>query len=76
MQILNAIFKKDFIYSFMTHRERDRQKEKQALCRERDVGTRSRVFRITPWAEGSTKLLGHQGCPGLDLSEGERARSD
>ena len=26
-------------------------------------GIPSQVSRIPPWAEGSTKLLGHQGCP-------------
>ena len=26
-------------------------------------GTRSRVSRITPWAEGGAKLLSHPGCP-------------
>ena len=26
-------------------------------------GTRSRVSRITPWAEGKAKPLGHPGCP-------------
>ena len=26
-------------------------------------GTRSRVSRITPQAEGSAKPLGHRGCP-------------
>ena len=26
-------------------------------------GTRSWDSRITPWAEGSAKLLSHQGCP-------------
>ena len=26
-------------------------------------GTRSWVSRITPWAEGSAKLLSHWGCP-------------
>ena len=26
-------------------------------------GTRSWVSRIMPWAKGSTKLPGHQGCP-------------
>ena len=26
-------------------------------------GTQSQVSRITPWAEGSAKLLSHPGCP-------------
>ena len=33
-------------------------------------GTRSRVPRITPWAEGGTKLLNHPGCPCEILSSG------
>ena len=46
-------------------RQRHRQREKQAPCREPDVGLdpRSRVSRITPWAEGGAKLLSHPGCP-------------
>ena len=27
-------------------------------------GTRSRVPRVMPWAEGGAKLLSHPGCPG------------
>ena len=27
-------------------------------------GTRYRVSRITPWAEGGAKPLSHPGCPG------------
>ena len=27
------------------------------------LGTGSQVSRITPWAEGGTKLLSHPGCP-------------
>ena len=30
-------------------------------------GTQSRVSRITPWAEGGTKLLGHWGYPPLKI---------
>ena len=61
-----SFFKKIlFIYSRETHRERQRhrQREKQAPCREACRGTRSWVSRITPWAEGGTKPLSHQGCP-------------
>ena len=51
-----------------THREIEGEAETQA---EGEVGsmqgarrgTQSRVSRITPWAEGDTKPLGHQGCP-------------
>ena len=30
-------------------------------------GTRSRVSRITPWAEGGAKVLSHPGCPNYHL---------
>ena len=30
-------------------------------------GARSRVSRITPWAEGSAKLLSHLGCSVLKI---------
>ena len=46
-------------------RERDRQREKQAPCREPDVGLDPAVSRITPWAEGGAKRLSHPGCPNL-----------
>ncbi|CAD7678760.1 unnamed protein product [Nyctereutes procyonoides] len=34
--------------------------------REAQCGTRSPVSRIRPWAEGSSKLLSHAGCPAID----------
>ena len=59
--------KKDFIYSFMRDTHREREAETQAEGEAGSVqgarrGTRSRVSRIMPWAEGSAKLLGHRGC--------------
>ena len=30
-------------------------------------GTRFRVPRITPWAEGGAKLLNHPGCPSSEI---------
>ena len=65
------IFFKDFIYLFIEiqrERKREREAETQAegeagsLQRARR-GTRSRVSRITPWAAGGAKPLGHWGCP-------------
>ena len=52
----------------MRDTERERGAETQA---EGEAGptqgtqraTRSPVSRIRPWAEGSTKLLSHPGCP-------------
>ena len=49
-------------------RDREREAETQAegeagSMQEVRHGTRSRVSRITPWAEGSAKPLSHLGCP-------------
>ena len=41
-------------------RQRHRQKEKQAPCRDPDVGLDPRS--PGPWAEGGAKPLSHQGC--------------
>uniref|UniRef100_A0A8C0M2Q6 Ig-like domain-containing protein n=1 Tax=Canis lupus familiaris TaxID=9615 RepID=A0A8C0M2Q6_CANLF len=38
-------------------------------------GTRSRVSRITPWAEGGTKPLGHRGCPHVTILKGNSYRT-
>ena len=35
--------------------QRYRQREKQAPCREPDVGLDSQVSRITPWASGRSQ---------------------
>ena len=54
----------------MTQRERERetQAEREAgSVQEAQHGTRSGVSRITTWAEGGTKLLGHRGCPASSL---------
>ena len=64
-KLLFFFFKDLFILE--TQRERDRQREKQALGREPDlgleVGLDPGISRITPQAEGGAKPLGHQGCP-------------
>ena len=47
-----------------THRERQTQAEGEAgSVQGAWGGTRFRVSRITPWAEGSAKPLSHPGCP-------------
>ena len=59
-----------FIYSWETHTEREREREAETQA-EGEAGpmqgarrgTRSRVSRITPWAEGGAKPLSHPGCP-------------
>ena len=33
------------------------------------LGTQSQISRITPRAEGSTKLLSHLGCPRILISK-------
>ena len=55
-------------YLFIHERHRERQRETQAEGEAGSMqgarrGTRSRVSRITPWAEGGAKLLSHLGCP-------------
>ena len=66
------LFLKDFIYLFMkethTQGEREREAETQAegeagFTQGAGRGTRSRVSRIKPWAEGGAKLLSHPGWP-------------
>ena len=47
-----------------TEREAETQAEGEAGSTQgAQCGTRSQVPKITPWAEGSAKLLTHQGCP-------------
>ena len=47
-----------------TEREAETQAEGEAGSMQGAwCGTQSRVSRITPWAEGSTKPLSHPGCP-------------
>ena len=63
---LKTFFK--FIYSFMKDTEKEREAETQAEGEAGSMqaarrGTRSWDSRIRPWAEGSTKLLSHLGCP-------------
>ena len=50
-----------------THRERSRhrQREKQAPCREPDVGLNPGSLGSRPGLKGSAKLLSHSGCPVL-----------
>ena len=49
-----------------TERERERQTQAEGEAgsmQGAQQGTQSQVSRITPWAEGITKLLSHPGCP-------------
>ena len=61
---------KDFIYLFMRHTQREREREAETQeegeagsMQGAQCGTQSQVPRITPWAAGGTKPLGHRGCP-------------
>ena len=52
-----------------TQREAETQAEGEAGSMQgARWGTRSQVPRITPWAEGSAKLLSQQACPLLTFS--------
>ena len=47
-----------------TEREAETQAEGEAGSMQgARCGTQSQVSRITPWAEGGTKLLSYPGCP-------------
>ena len=55
-----------------THTERERERERAAETQaEGEAGSmqgdrresRSPISRISPWAEGGAKPLGHPGCP-------------
>ena len=58
-----------FFFFFVIHeRHTEREAETQAegevgSIQGAQCGTWSQVSRIIPWAEGSTKLLSHPGCP-------------
>ena len=44
-------------------RQRPRQREKQASCREPNMGLDPGSPGSHPWAEGGAKPLSHLGCP-------------
>ena len=53
-------------------RERERQAEGEAGSMQgAQCGTRSRVSRIMPWAEGGAKSLSHPGCPQMAFDKGK-----
>ena len=59
------IFLKDFIYLFMTERERGAETQAEGEAGSMQGarrGTRSQVSRITPRTEGGAKPLSHGGC--------------
>ena len=52
-----------FLRFYLFIHERHRAEGEAGSTQEARRGTRSRVSRIRPWAEGGTKLLSHLGCP-------------
>ena len=61
---VRTFFLKDFIYLFITEKEREREAEGEAGSMQgARRGTQFWVSRIIPGAESSVKPLGHRGCP-------------
>ena len=65
--ILN-FFKRFYLFNHEREREGEREAEAQVEGEAGSMpgarhGTRFRVPRIKPWAEGGAKLLSHRGCP-------------
>ena len=58
-------FKKIYLFMRDTHRERQRhsQREKQAPCRESDMGLDPRTPGLQPEPKADTQPLGHPGGP-------------
>ena len=68
--LLLQVFKKIlFIYSWETHRERQRyrQREKQAPCREHDVGLDPGTPESHPEPKADTQPLSHPGVLNLNF---------
>ena len=64
----SVIFFKDFIYSRETQRERESQRrrqreEKQAPCRDPDVGLDAGTLGSRPKPKAGTQPLSHLGVP-------------
>ena len=54
----------------MRNTERDRQREKQSLCREPDVGLDPRTPGSHPGPKAHAQLLSHPGIPVKEISKG------
>ena len=68
-ELLVTLFLKIFIYSGETHTERQRhgQREKQAPCREPDVGLDPGTPGSCPELKAYAQPLSHPGVPRQDL---------
>ena len=66
-KLRRGFFFKDFIYLLMrdthTEKQRHRQREKHAPCRDPDVGLDPRTPGSRPGLKAGTKLLSHPGIP-------------
>ena len=64
----------------MRHTQREREAETQAegeagFMQGAPCGTRFQDSGITPWAEGSAKLLSHLGCPKIKFLREKKKKS-
>ena len=69
---LHLFFFKDFIYLFMRDTQKEREaetqaEEKQAPCREPNVGLNPRTPGSHPGLKAGAKLLSHPGIPKLNF---------
>ena len=53
---------KDFIYLFMRDAEREQRQEKQAPCKEPDMGLDPRTLRSHPEPKADAQPLSHAGA--------------
>ena len=70
LSVKTDFFLRFYLFIHERHREREREADTQVEGEADSMqgarhGTRSQVSRITPWAEGGTKPLSHQGCPAI-----------
>ena len=63
-----------FIHERHIERGRDAGREKQAPCREPDVGLDPRAPGSCPGPKAGTQPLSQPGVPGMELSNGTRKK--
>ena len=62
----NIFFLNFYLFMIVTQREREAETQAEGEAGSMQGarrGARSQVSRITLWAEGGAKPLGHSGCP-------------